>query len=221
MAPLVSLSLSLTDLFRPLILFVSISLCRSRLSCRHRGPAGDPQELWQHPREAAHRHPLRRSLQYISLSLFLCRSGPSLSIFVRDAAAVLHKGVYVLEDGEESLKQEKHKVVREVGNVTADTELTFEYGIRAEEMDSSVQAIPFQVPGETFPRNFRCCLLRPLRRCRSTTRSWTGPSTCGRSRASSRSRRTARRRKPTPTSLFSAPTPSRRHETFQLDVWPI
>jgi hypothetical protein len=65
--------------------------------------------------------------------------------------------VYVLEDGEESLKQEKHKVVREVGNVTADTELTFEYGIRAEEMDSSVQAIPFQVPGETFPRNFRCC----------------------------------------------------------------
>jgi len=61
---------------------------------------------------------------------------------------LLHKNLYVQEEGQiQPKKEEKNiaRVVRDVGNVTSDTELTFEYGVRPDAQIDHCPQLPFQV----------------------------------------------------------------------------
>jgi len=59
---------------------------------------------------------------------------------------VLHKDLYVQEDGDESggkLNTAENRIVRDVGNVTDDTELAFKYGVKPE-IENISEKLPFQ-----------------------------------------------------------------------------
>jgi len=61
---------------------------------------------------------------------------------------VMHNGLFIRTEGEEQKQVEKQSfVTREVGNVTADSAFTFEYGVKAanEVKNKQLSALPFQL----------------------------------------------------------------------------
>ena len=62
------------------------------------------------------------------------------------ASFLLHKGLYLRDDTNEETSDQKNYTTKLIGNVTKDTEITFEYGIRKGNHNNlKVDALPFQV----------------------------------------------------------------------------